>query len=212
MSDKRDLPPPLNLEKPTRLRTAIPKCIYCDSTQEPLTDEHVMPFALGGQYIIEKGTCEVCRQKTKTFERICATEMFGAYRLSIGGPMYDRKKWPQTVPIVLRASDGAEEKLQIAWYERPVSIILPYYSPPGFLTGNPAAITELFTLIGGMENLPQEISESGKLIPVGRIHELALCGLLAKMAHGFAIVMLGGFTSDWEWPARRIVRGEMENG
>lgn len=43
------------------------ECIYCGS-QEDLSDEHILAYALGGTVKVKKGSCERCRQITHAFE------------------------------------------------------------------------------------------------------------------------------------------------
>ncbi len=111
MPDKKSLPPKIEIDGALRYRTAHPACIYCRSTAEPLSDEHIAPVSIGGNVIIEKGSCEICRAKTKAFEHTCAGEMFGSYRLSIGGPMRERRKWPSTVPIRIFDKSGNQDRI-----------------------------------------------------------------------------------------------------
>jgi 5-methylcytosine-specific restriction endonuclease McrA len=42
-------------------------CIYCGRT-DGLTEEHVVPFALGGNLIIPDASCPSCRDMTSAFE------------------------------------------------------------------------------------------------------------------------------------------------
>jgi hypothetical protein len=210
MSDEKELPPPLNLEKPRHYRTRVPQCIYCDS-KDNLTDEHVIAFQLGGHIIIDNGSCEECRRKTQKYERICATEMFGAYRLSIGGPMRRRKRnWPYVGPLFVLDEHGKEHRIEIPWHQRPASLLLPRMTPPGFISGAPAVIKNIWHHLPDISVLPPGVIQSGRGIRVGRVYPRSFTQLLAKIAHGTALVLLEGYTPDWDWPARRIARGELD--
>lgn len=69
-----------------RFYQPVGRCIYCGTAEEPLSDEHILPFALGGNLILPKASCETHRKTTQRIERTCATKMFGAYRVRVGGP------------------------------------------------------------------------------------------------------------------------------
>ena len=46
------------------------KCLLCLVEKEKLTDEHIIPFSLGGNLRIQNATCEECQRKcNKEFER-----------------------------------------------------------------------------------------------------------------------------------------------
>lgn len=48
-------------------------CIYCGSTEQ-LSNEHVIPYAWGGNLQIFNGSCEVCRQITSQFENFALND------------------------------------------------------------------------------------------------------------------------------------------
>jgi len=50
-----------------RINFHINKCIYCGGEGE--TDEHIIPFALGGTAKLFKASCEKCRNITSKYER-----------------------------------------------------------------------------------------------------------------------------------------------
>ncbi len=53
----------------------IGSCIYCGAT-ENLTDEHVIPLALGGRLLLLHGSCVNCNKVTSRFERdVLRTEL-----------------------------------------------------------------------------------------------------------------------------------------
>lgn len=45
----------------------VGKCIYCGSTNN-LTDEHIVPFGLGGNLELPKSSCKECARITSKFE------------------------------------------------------------------------------------------------------------------------------------------------
>jgi hypothetical protein len=52
---------------PARREPSPGKCIYCFVTGVPLTEEHVIPYALGKNSLILEGAC--CDECQKTIQR-----------------------------------------------------------------------------------------------------------------------------------------------
>ena len=44
------------------------ECMYCGSL-ESLTDEHIIPFGMGGDLVFQKSSCKDCAKKTSKDER-----------------------------------------------------------------------------------------------------------------------------------------------
>jgi hypothetical protein len=59
----------------SRVCPGIGRCIYCDASGVALSDEHVIPFALNGNLVIEDASCEDCRKLTSANEGIIARRM-----------------------------------------------------------------------------------------------------------------------------------------
>lgn len=60
-------------------------CIYCGST-ENLTDEHIIPYGLGGRWVLPKASCSECSKITSKFENNCLKKMYGPTRNLLGIP------------------------------------------------------------------------------------------------------------------------------
>lgn len=59
----------------------VGRCIYCRSNSSSLTDEHIVPYSLGGRTVLPKSSCTACAAITSKFEMFCARKMFGGVRL-----------------------------------------------------------------------------------------------------------------------------------
>jgi hypothetical protein len=55
-------------------------CIYC-SVADALSEEHFVPFGLGGRWGLPKASCAGCTSKTSAFEQTCQRTMFGPMRM-----------------------------------------------------------------------------------------------------------------------------------
>ena len=125
----------------------IGRCIYCGSAGggKALGDEHIVPYSLGGNAILQQASCADCAAITSRLERYAAREIFELMRsfLRIQSRSDKRKKStrPDYIPIVFTTPEG-EETRQIPRAEAPPLLMLPLFNPPGILIGQHP--TEMF--------------------------------------------------------------------
>ena len=113
-------------------------CIYCGETDVPLTDEHVVPFALGGQHILEEASCHACADITKKFEQDVAREMWGDARTSYNAP--SRRKKQRKTYIVLTDPDNPARRVKVPHSEYPAAMIFYKMNRAGLLEGMPDTV------------------------------------------------------------------------
>ena len=76
-------------------------CIYCYVETENLTDEHVVPYALGANsFILEKSCCLACQKIIQPYEQDVLKKQLGAFRAQIGAPSRKRKKGDTIAEVV----------------------------------------------------------------------------------------------------------------
>jgi hypothetical protein len=117
---------------PTKIKSKA-VCIYCKQTALKLTDEHVVPFSLGGQHVIEKASCLGCADITKKFEQDVARGLWGDARISYSAP--SRRKKQRPTHILLSGNTSSEEPLQIAYRDYPAPMIFYIMAQAGILQG-----------------------------------------------------------------------------
>lgn len=112
----------------------VGKCIYCGST-ENLTDEHIVPYGLGGNIELPKSSCKECARITSKFE---LAVLRGSMRPAcIFREIQSRKNHenaPKLYPITLE-SDGAEKTIEIPIEDYPILVTFPIFGVPGLLLG-----------------------------------------------------------------------------
>ncbi len=69
-----------------KVYSAIGRCIYCGAENVTLTDEHIIPFGLGGNWILPKSSCKACATITGQFEQFCLRSMLGNTRIRLNLP------------------------------------------------------------------------------------------------------------------------------
>ena len=113
-------------------------CIYCGKKDVPLTDEHLVPFSLGGQHILEDASCHACADLTKRFEQDVAREMWGDARTSYNAP--SRRKKQRKTHIVLTDPDNPSRRVKVPYSEYPAAMIFYKMSRAGLLEGMPDSV------------------------------------------------------------------------
>lgn len=106
------------------------RCIYCAVVSSELTDEHIVPKALGGQHIIRKASCNKCATITSKFEGKIARDLWGDARISFNAPSYHKNRRP--TDIVLPHPHGTKK---IAAKEYPAAFVFYKMGKSGFLQG-----------------------------------------------------------------------------
>ena len=86
-------------------------CIYCGRRNVLLTDEHVVPFFIGGKHVISKASCLMCANITKKFEQDVARDLWGEARASYNAPT--RRKKERAKSFVLKDPNGIDADLNV---------------------------------------------------------------------------------------------------
>lgn len=73
-------------------RPTLGRCIYCGDDQQKLTDEHVIPYALGAHTTIFEGaSCVACSNTIQKYEQRILRGQLGVFRARIGAPTRNPK-------------------------------------------------------------------------------------------------------------------------
>lgn len=184
------------------------QCIYCLSVKDDnahLTDEHIVPFGLGGRLVLRKSSCRACAALTSRDERFLLRTMLAEARSQLDLPTRRPAARPSALKMgVFKAQDDGGwpkqmEKAGFAWQEvspadRPTVVILPGFAPPGILSERPLTdqfqLTRLAAYIDDATRKPATPpgTEAAVFQP---LRPDVLCRVLAKIAHGAAVAELG---------------------
>lgn len=169
----------------------VNECIYCGelgSEDNPLTDEHIIPFGLNGNHILPKATCQRCAAITSHFELKCLREAFGLYR-SQKQYRSRKKSHKQRATLINRDRKGNIQRAECDVMEAPRVVAFPVYPAPGIVTGNdpchdiPNNLL-VKVLIDGRPPFQKGVNEVGMKLSVT---PLPLARMLAKIGYGFAV-------------------------
>jgi hypothetical protein len=109
----------------------IGKCIYCGSAED-LTDEHVIPYSLDGDIVLDDASCKTCAQITSGFETHVTRDGMQPVRAMLGLKTRKKKKRPKEFPVAVARDD--QRVTELVPVEDYVGV-LPYVERgmPGYL-------------------------------------------------------------------------------
>ena len=116
-------------------------CLYCLATGVPLTEEHLVPRALGGRATLRDAVCEPCRRITGRLEQVTLDREFAVPKTLLAlKRRRARGKGPGRLPPVVLEGDGiVAATLTADTFPRTFS--LPAFEPAGLLAGVDRATT-----------------------------------------------------------------------
>lgn len=196
------------------------KCIYCGNI-DGLSDEHIIPFGLGGKWVLEKSSCKRCAEKTSAFEHTCQRTMYGPLRLMYDLPTRRKKKRPSKLKLKVKFSAEQEEwdLIDIDQNKYPFLLTFPHFEAPGILSDKPLVescgpVTRKLWIRGAspkyefkklMNDLLLDL-KAHALFPESKADIPSFCKMIAKIAHSFAYAKFGD-TLNWYLPQYIIGNG-----
>jgi HNH endonuclease len=130
--------PPIIVEGKGRRKVFPPvgRCIYCGTSTGELTDEHIIPLALGGNMVLPQASCRDCAKITGQIEGFnleARRGIFGPLRLRLKLPTRHPKKRPENVEYDITDSGGKTRTISVSAYDVPLAFF-------GFITGLPGIL------------------------------------------------------------------------
>ena len=188
-----------DLEAPKRY-PPVGRCIYCGRDDLPLTDEHIVPYGLGGQVILPDASCKPCAHITgAVVERQCLRNMLGPARIHLGLPTRNKKDRPKTSLLTVEYGDR-HETVELPYAEIPRAFSLLMLSYPTLLFG---IGQDHSGLVHGTKLWTAQVKEdfaaqaarhprATRIIRrAGSINAFIFARMLAKIAHAFAVAEYG---------------------
>lgn len=120
----------------TTTRMRVGRCIYCRSTEPPLTREHIFPQGLAGRDFLIDATCEPCRLITSKVEEYVLRDMLGPIRRGTG--LRGKRKPSPMLDAVSMGKNGRPLRERRKHEEIWLKGVFPvFHEPPGILLGFP---------------------------------------------------------------------------
>jgi hypothetical protein len=185
----------LVLVKEQQKSPPVGECIYCGS-RDDLTDEHIVPFALGGRLVLSKASCNACARITGAFEG-CVLRGF-MYRARVAGKFQTRKPKdrPEKLEVELLGSDGNTSIVELASADAPVFLQLPKFEAATYLRGVPKVEG---VLLNGQETIlfggkPAELLKDAGVVGIrqtDKVDAFAFARMLAKIGYAYFVACNG---------------------
>lgn len=192
----------------------VGECIYCGSSVA-LTDEHIVPYALGGRLILPKASCSPCARITAEVERRVLRGFMHRARIVGDFPTRRPKERPGKLNVQL-LQGNLPLSVQIPSAKAPVFLQLPTLAPPAFLsdqrTATGVVIVGIETLLFGSspEQIAQEFGASA-IRQTDNLDATALVRMLAKIGYSY-FVGVRGLVDRSAVPVLPLILGRSDDG
>lgn len=195
----------------------VDQCIYCGTCEtqaqvNTLTDEHIIPFGLGGNLVLPKASCTKCQRLiNKQIETPILHKEWVQFR--------DKHRFPTRRPqdrthrdsTLATATDGSDLKVPLLDYSTPVPLYL--FSEPRVLSNKPLPTLDHHWTMAMLTDEKAEVDMQRKYPQWNRVHSIVarphlFARMLAKIAHGYAIAEYGKSTLEaFEPLLPNVIRG-----
>jgi hypothetical protein len=190
------------------------ECIYCGCTVG-LSDEHVIPYGLGGDYVLPLASCKQCAATTSRDELKVMRGFMSDARLVAGLPTRRKKQRPTIKSHEFYDQEKTRKMVQLGIPDSIGFLHLPVLEEGSYMSRNSpskgARIRGLETIkFGGdvlgclQANGATEFKEQVK------IDVNAFIRMLAKIAYGYFVSQRGLFPRE-ESPALASAMGQIDN-
>ncbi len=176
----------------------VGKCIYCGETELPVDihrfgDEHIIPFALGGNLILPEASCKSCEKIiNRQIETPVSSHEWGFFRSKRTFPT--RRKKRRKTHIKLRRVDGGPLNVPVSDYSAPVPLYK--FGEARILSGLPPGSDHLRWTMVVLADHDAEMAMQRKYPEWNKQHRLKaqpheFARLLAKIAYGYVVAEVG---------------------
>lgn len=112
-------------------------CIYCRKSDVQLTNEHIVPYSLGGTHVLKKASCLQCADITKKFEQRVARDLWGTARHAFDLPTRRKKERKSQTHLKMPDPEKNSKFLTIPANEYPAAMVFYRMGRAGILSGVP---------------------------------------------------------------------------
>jgi hypothetical protein len=179
---------------------SLGQCIYCgaDGAVDGLRDEHIVPYSLGADAVLEKASCRNCEKITSYIDGYLARHIFYDLRSHIRAP--SRRGLPENRRANITVGDR-EVALELPVEDHPFALILPTWDLPGalrqvqpsaeFSQYNARAYNFMPTNLRETLGLAEDAADPVVHIGPGTINNITFARAIAKIAYCYAVAQYG---------------------
>src|ERR1017187_5020895 len=123
----------------------VGQCIYCGATKydplsdAPLSEEHVVPEALGARLILGRASCKDCQERITIFEGNILGSLLRPARRQLNMRGKKRRRGVEEYPIYVfeESTSTSGEYVKMSLADHPSIMMLPVMEPPGLYHNPP---------------------------------------------------------------------------
>jgi hypothetical protein len=167
-------------------------CIYCGTKDGEMTDEHIVPFGLGGNVILPKASCRNCAKRTGQMEQTIQRMILGPFRVRFGLPTRRKKERPAELELQI-TKGGKITKRNVPISAFPLVYHTIRLPRPRILDGLPPTdkLDCESVVIVSEADQKRYAGRHGEGFSPGQFEPIIFYRFLAKIAHSFAVSRLG---------------------
>jgi hypothetical protein len=102
-----------------------------------LTDEHIIPYALGGNVQLLQASCKSCARITGALEGYVGRKVLWDFRVHAKSPTRRPGERPDVLPARISMGEGEAQTLELPIGDHPYFMPMPVWGMPGLLAGTP---------------------------------------------------------------------------
>jgi hypothetical protein len=117
----------------------VGECIYCGArgSETELTDEHIVPYSLGGNVQLLQASCKPCARITGALEGYVGRKVLWDFRVHAKIPTRRPAERPDVLPARISVGTGEAQTLELPIADHPYFMPMPVWGMPGLLAGTP---------------------------------------------------------------------------
>ena len=159
---------------------------------DPLSDEHILPFGLFGKYRLRRASCKECAKITSAIERKVQQDDLGSLRIKLSFPTRHKGRRPKLLSMTVERRDGTTKTINVPPEDYLAVLALPLFNMPAHIKNRDYQCG--INMIGYVSIIPQhqleQIAQKYNAVKVtGRTLRWpdAWARMFAKMAYGLAV-------------------------
>lgn len=115
----------------------VGQCIYCrryPSDDDPLSDEHILPFSIYGENKLRKASCKLCAAITSAFEGKVMQDLATVRHVLNFPTRHRRRRNELTLPVEIVTTKDEKNTIYVPPNEYFPLIALPAFNPPAHVS------------------------------------------------------------------------------
>lgn len=117
--------------------TTIGQCIYCrklPTVEDPLSDEHILPFSIYGKHKLGRASCRDCAAITSAFEGKVMQDLASVRHVLNFPTRHKQRRKKVTLPVEIVTTKGEKKTIYVPPSEYFPLIALPAFDPPAHVS------------------------------------------------------------------------------